>query len=142
MLTIGEVARQLGMQPSAIRYYETRGLMPVPQRRGGKRVYDRDVLDRLALIQLAKAAGFSLDETRELFRDIDTRQPASAVWRKRAAAKRADLDAQIRRATRMKHVLSILTTCNCGTASDCGRIVNMMRERLGLTPEGSRKRRS
>lgn len=141
MLTIGEVAARVGIQPSAIRYYEQLGLVPAAQRKAGKRVYGADMLDRLALIQLAQGAGFALAEIRDLFAEIESRRPAAAVWKRRAAAKRADLNAQIRRATRMKHVLSILATCNCDSVMECGRVLNAMRERLelGRVPSASRR---
>ena len=58
MLTIGAVAARTGLRASAIRYYESRGLLPVASRAAGKRVYDASVLARLAVIRLAKTAGF------------------------------------------------------------------------------------
>jgi MerR family redox-sensitive transcriptional activator SoxR len=130
MLTIGEVASRAGLRPSAIRYYEELGLLPAPPRKAGKRIYDAAVLDRLALIDLAKAAGFSLDEIRALLSDLHLPRPASASWRKRADAKHAELDEQITKATRMQQVLSMLTGCQCATLADCGRVVNAVRKRV------------
>ena len=60
MLTIGEVARRAGVAASALRYYEREGLIPKADRRGGKRVYGEDILDRLALIAVAKGGGFTV----------------------------------------------------------------------------------
>ena len=65
-MSIGEVARHARVQPSAIRYYESLGLLPVPPRTGGKRRYDESVLDWLALVTLARQAGFTIAEIREL----------------------------------------------------------------------------
>ncbi|MEP7002815.1 MAG: MerR family transcriptional regulator, partial [bacterium] len=56
---IGEVGRRTGLQPSAIRYYERIGLLPKPQRAGGKRRYDASVLEWLSLIALAREGGFT-----------------------------------------------------------------------------------
>jgi MerR family redox-sensitive transcriptional activator SoxR len=60
LLTIGEVARRAGVRTSAIRYYEEAGLLPEPERVGGKRRYEKEILRRLALIGGAKRAGFTL----------------------------------------------------------------------------------
>lgn len=127
MLTIGDVASRAGLRPSAIRFYEEQRLVPAAHRKGGKRIYDASVLDRLALIELAKAAGFTLQEIRDLLADVGLRRPASASWRKLADAKRADLDEQISRVAMMKDVLSMLARCTCATLTDCGRALNAAR---------------
>ena len=57
-IRIGEVARRAGIATSAIRYYEREGLILKADRRGNTRVYGVDIFDRLALIELAKSAGF------------------------------------------------------------------------------------
>lgn len=59
-LTISQVARQVGLQPSAIRYYEQIGILLSAQRIGGMRRYDTTVLRRLAVIQRARQTGFTL----------------------------------------------------------------------------------
>ncbi len=62
-LTIGEVAQRAGLRASAIRYYEDIGVLPVPERvYGGHRRYSERVFQRLAFIQLAQQAGFSMAE--------------------------------------------------------------------------------
>ena len=66
-LTISEVARQVGLQASAIRYYEQIGLLPRAQRVNGQRRYDATTLYRLAIIQRARQLGFTLSEIRHLF---------------------------------------------------------------------------
>jgi MerR family transcriptional regulator, redox-sensitive transcriptional activator SoxR len=66
VLTIGEVAREAGLKTSAIRYYESIGVLPEPERDAGQRRYAPDAIGRLRLIGVAKQAGFSLAETRAL----------------------------------------------------------------------------
>jgi MerR family redox-sensitive transcriptional activator SoxR len=61
-MTIGEVARRAGLQASAIRYYEKIGLLPKTQRIGGQRRYETGVLNYLEVIDVAKRAGFRMDE--------------------------------------------------------------------------------
>jgi MerR family redox-sensitive transcriptional activator SoxR len=63
-LTIGQVAAQADVRTSAIRYYEDVGVLPTPERVGGRRRYTVDVLRRLAIIDVAQRAGFTLDEIR------------------------------------------------------------------------------
>lgn len=64
-LTIGEVARRAGLRPSALRYYESVGILSPPQRVSGQRRYDATALQRIALIQLAQRAGFTIAEIRK-----------------------------------------------------------------------------
>jgi DNA-binding transcriptional MerR regulator len=84
-LTIGEVARRAGVAPSSIRYYERIGLLPEPDRLGGQRRYDADVLGKLGFIGVAQSAGFKLREIRELIDGIDR----SHGWESRCARSRA-----------------------------------------------------
>jgi MerR family transcriptional regulator, redox-sensitive transcriptional activator SoxR len=66
-LTISEVARCVGLRPSAIRYYEQIGVLPAAHRVGGQRRYEEGALYRLAALQRARQIGFTLDEIRQLF---------------------------------------------------------------------------
>ena len=61
-LTIGEVARRAGIRTSAIRYYESVGLLPAPPRMSGRRRYDPSIVQRLAVLHLAQEAGFTMAE--------------------------------------------------------------------------------
>src|SRR5215471_16694480 len=92
-LTISEVAEQVGLRPSAIRYYEQMGILPPAERTSGQRRYDRSVLYRLAVIQRARQAGFALDEIRALFFGFRDGTRADARWRKLADHKLAELSA-------------------------------------------------
>src|SRR5919107_1797336 len=65
-LRIGQVAERAGVRVSLIRYYEDVGLLPEPARVSGQRRYDRSVLRRLAVIDVAQRAGLSLEEIKEL----------------------------------------------------------------------------
>src|SRR5260370_37752382 len=67
MLAIGEVARRAGLKPSALRFYERLGLLPVPARASGRRRYDESALLRLRGIGFAREGGFSLQEIGQLF---------------------------------------------------------------------------
>jgi MerR family transcriptional regulator, redox-sensitive transcriptional activator SoxR len=120
LLTIRQVAERAGLRVSAIRYYESRGLVPAAARRSGKRIYDETILDRLAAIELAKAAGLSLAETRDLLTDTSRDRP-DVVWPRVARAKRETLEAEIARLGHVRDLLSVLSTCSCASLADCGR---------------------
>jgi MerR family redox-sensitive transcriptional activator SoxR len=118
-MTIGDVARRAGVRASALRYYESVGLLAAARRAGGRRVYDESVLDTLRLIQLAKDAGFSVAEIRRLLHGFDRATPASARWQAMASRKLEDVTARIARAQAMQGVLQLLLTCQCVQLADC-----------------------
>src|SRR5690349_5831998 len=97
-LTITQVARRAGIRPSAIRYYESIGLLPVPARVHGRRRYDESVSRRLTIIAAAQGMGFTIAEIGVLLHGFDADTPASARWRALAEEKRPHIDALIRRA--------------------------------------------
>jgi MerR family redox-sensitive transcriptional activator SoxR len=121
MLTIGQVALKSGLRASAIRYYESLGLLPSPPRRAGKRIYPDATVERLAVIELAKVAGFGLHEIRSLMADAATGEPVTS-WRTRASAKRLEIDRQMRRLQRTKRILARLAACRCATLEQCGQV--------------------
>jgi MerR family redox-sensitive transcriptional activator SoxR len=130
-LTIGKVAARSGIAASAIRYYESEGLIAKPARRSGWRVYDESVIDQLALIELAKSAGFAMVEIKQLLAGFSRRTPPSERWRKLTRAKLQELDERIAEAERMKAVLRTLTRCACPTLDDCGRALRRQQAREG-----------
>jgi len=123
MLTIGEVAGRTGLAASALRYYEREGLIPRANRLGGRRVWDEDILDRLALVGAAKAAGFTVAEIRVLLSGVARRSPPGKRWRKLADRKLTELDARMAEVERMKRVLEALTSCECPTLEACSRAI-------------------
>lgn len=120
-LMIGEVARRAGFRPSALRYYESVGLIEAPRRRSGRRFYDGDVLEVLRVVRLAQDAGFSLAEIRRLLHGFDRRTPASDRWRGLAERKLREVGALIERARRMQRLLEGLLACECRDLADCVR---------------------
>jgi MerR family redox-sensitive transcriptional activator SoxR len=122
-MSIGEVARRAGVAPSAIRYYESVGLVPPPPRAGGKRRYDATALDWLALVALAREAGFTVAETRELVAGFPPHTPPAERWRALATRKLAEVDALVARAERMRVVLGRALACGCPRLEDCGHVV-------------------
>jgi DNA-binding transcriptional MerR regulator len=95
-LDINEVARRAGVPASTLRFYEEKGLIASIGRRGLRRLFDPGVLERLALIALARTSGFSLDEIARMFAP-DGRP---RIDRRMLAAKAEELDQTIRELTR------------------------------------------
>jgi MerR family redox-sensitive transcriptional activator SoxR len=122
LLSISNVAAQVGLRPSAIRYYEHIGLLLPPQRVGGQRRYDSSVLYRLAVIQRARESGFTLDEIRELFFGFRSTVRASSRWITLSQRKLAELRVQIDKVRTMQRLLQrMITKCRCDTLERCGR---------------------
>ena len=116
-LTIGEVARQVGMRTSRIRYYESVGVLPAPERMSGMRRYTPDVVRRLGIIDVAQRVGFTLDEIREL---LSTEHgTAHEQLQRLAKQKLPDVDELIQRATAVRRWLEMTSHCDCETLDVC-----------------------
>jgi MerR family redox-sensitive transcriptional activator SoxR len=116
-MTIGELARRAGVRPSAIRYYESVGLMTPPARSSGRRVYGTDAVTQAQTIGAARALGFSIREIRTLLRDGQPK--ITERWRTMAERKLPELEALIGRATRMQRMLESALACSCVRIEDC-----------------------
>ena len=116
--SIGEVAERVGLSPSALRYYESIGVLPEPERIGGRRRYDQNALDRLAMIDVAQRAGLTLRETAALLDGLEADAVPSAEWRELAQAKLAEVDALIARAHGMRTLLRSGLACDCLALDD------------------------
>ena len=92
---IGEVAQRAQIAASAIHYYEREGLIPKADRRGNTRDSDVDIFDRISLIELAKSAGCTVAETRQLVRGVSRATPTGPRWRKLALKKLTEVEERI-----------------------------------------------
>jgi DNA-binding transcriptional MerR regulator len=122
-LMIGELARQVGVAPSALRYYEKAGLLPPPVRASGRRRYDHNILGRIRIILLARDAGFSIRETRMFLNGFPAGTMPALRWREMAKRKIAELDQLVARVGQMKLILNASFHCECRELEDCERIV-------------------
>ena len=119
--SISEIARQVGLRASAIRYYEQIGILLPAHRVSGQRRYDQTVLYRLAVVRRAQEAGFTLDEIRQLFFGFVPSTPISERWKRIAERKMLELDARIKQIQSMRELLKKLQTCcECETVERCG----------------------
>jgi DNA-binding transcriptional MerR regulator len=118
-LTIGEVARRARVATSSIRYYERIGLLPKPERVGGQRRYDADVLGRLGFISVAQSAGFKLREIKELVSGVDGANGLGAQMRSLSTQKLGEVEALLERTRAMKGWLEVAKECGCATPAEC-----------------------
>ena len=123
-MRIGEVAKEAGVQPSTLRYYESIGLLPPAKRVGGKRRYTAEALDRLGVIQVAKKAGFTLSEIRMLLSGFSETKPPSTQWKIMAQKKIEEVEALIGRAQGMKRLLVEGLECECLRMEECADFIN------------------
>lgn len=117
-LTIGEVARRAGVATSSIRYYERIGLLPEPDRLGGQRRYDADVLGKLGFIGVAQGAGFKLREIKELINGVDG-PGLGEPMRSLSTQKLDEVEALLERTKAMKGWLEVAQECGCATPEEC-----------------------
>ncbi|CAJ0822326.1 helix-turn-helix domain-containing protein [Ralstonia flaminis] len=122
-LDIAEVTQHAGVPASTLRYYEEKGLIVSTGRRGLRRQFHADVLERLALIALGRAAGFSLDEIAHMFAPGGQLQ----VERQMLAAKADELDRTIRRLTAMRDGLRHAAVCPAPSHMECPTFQRIVR---------------
>ena len=128
-MTIGEVVKRSAIHASAIRYYESVGILPKPQRIAGRRVYGEAIFSLLALVKFARSAGFSVKQIGTLTSGLNG--GFSTAFQKLARTKINELDAMIGHAKQMKALLEDSLHCRCLTAQMCGsRILNGTPKRI------------
>jgi MerR family redox-sensitive transcriptional activator SoxR len=118
-LFIGEVARRAGIRPSAIRYYESIGLLPEPERISGRRRYPAEIVRTLSIISAAQRAGLTLDDVSELLAASDANGGVSERLRTIAGRKLPEINALIERARLVRGWLEAAADCRCPTLEDC-----------------------
>lgn len=123
-MDIGEVVRLSGVPASALRYYESRGLIAAVGRAGARRQFTPEVLDRLAIIALGRSAGLSLDEIGAMMPLEGALRVDRALLRRRVS----DLDDQIRRLSAMREGLRHAAECRAADHLACPTFRRLMRK--------------
>ena len=119
-LSIGQVARRTGIAVSALRYYETQGLLHANRNTGGQRRFARASLRRVSFIIAAQKFGFSIARIRELLEDLpQARTPNEADWSKIALEFRSELDAKIASLEKLRDNLDGCIGCGCLSMKKC-----------------------
>ena len=120
LLSIGDVAARSGIAPSAVRFYESEGLVHATRTDGGQRRYDREVLRRLAFIRVAQRVGLSLDEVRASLAGLpEQRTPTAKDWARLSRSWRPRLDEQIAMLVKLRDELSSCIGCGCLSLRAC-----------------------
>lgn len=114
-IDIAEVAKRTGVPASTLRFYEEKGLIRSVGRQGLRRVFETGVLERLALIALGRAAGFSLDEIGRMF--APGGKPS--IDRDALKAKATELDRTIAQLTAMRDGLLHAAKCSAPSHLEC-----------------------
>jgi DNA-binding transcriptional MerR regulator len=122
-LDIAEVARRSGLPASTLRFYEEKGLIASIGRRGLRRAFDARVLERLALIALGQASGFSLDEIARMFAS----DGKPRIDRASLNTKADELDRTIRRLSAMRDGLRHAAVCKAPSHMECEHFRRLMR---------------
>lgn len=119
-LTIGQLADRSGVAPSALRFYEERGLISAVRTAGNQRRFPQPTLRVVALIRAAQRVGLTLDEIREALETLPSdRAPTVADWTRLSKGWRARLDDQIERVTRLRDDLDSCIGCGCLSLRKC-----------------------
>lgn len=119
-LTIGEVASRSGVATSALRFYETKGLIASERTDGNQRRYPRATLRRVAMIRAGQEVGLSLAELAEALETLPhDKTPTKADWERLSRSWRTRLDAQIAELVGLRDELTDCIGCGCLSLKSC-----------------------
>lgn len=120
LLSIGQLATRTGLAVSAIRYYETQGLIEPLRNAGGQRRFMRADIRRLSFVQIAQQFGFSIARIRALLDELPHgRAPTEKDWGRIGKIFRADLDQRIETLERLRDNLDGCIGCGCLSMKKC-----------------------
>jgi MerR family redox-sensitive transcriptional activator SoxR len=119
-LTIGALSARAGVATSALRFYESEGLIHATRTAGGQRRYPRDALRRVSFIRVAQQVGLTLSEIREAMAQLpDNRTPTHRDWERLSRSWRARLDERIAMLERLRDRLGGCIGCGCLSLQVC-----------------------
>lgn len=119
-IDISELSRRSGVRASALRFYEEKGLIASTGRRGLKRLFAPETAERLSLIALGRACGFTLDDIAGLLDGPD-------IDRRRLRDKAAQLDKRIEQLVRMRDGLRHAADCKVPILTDCPHFLRIVK---------------
>ncbi|MGE5754355.1 MAG: MerR family DNA-binding transcriptional regulator [Planctomycetaceae bacterium] len=131
MLTIGELARRVGVATSALRYWEELGLLPAPARISGQRRYPESAVALVGVILLLRDVRFSLTEQRAF---VASRGVTLDEWRRLARRKLAELDEQIAKAQAAREAIEHALRCPYEDILQCPNFGSLVTARLAGLP--------
>jgi MerR family redox-sensitive transcriptional activator SoxR len=120
LISIGEVAARSGVATSALRFYESVGLLRARRTSGGRREYPRHVLRRVAFIRIAQRMGLTLEDVKEALSLVPAdRAPTRAEWARVSRAWRARLDERVAMLLALRDELTSCIGCGCLSLKRC-----------------------
>ena len=120
LLTIGELGRRAGVATSALRFYETKGLIFSQRTAGNQRRYERATLRRVGVIRAAQAVGVPLGMIREALATLPRhRTPTHEDWERLSSGWREELEARIGELERLRDKLTSCIGCGCLSLDAC-----------------------
>ncbi len=120
LLSIGQLATRTGLAVSAIRYYETQGLIDPLRNAGGQRRFMRADIRRLSFVQIAQQFGFSIARIKALLDELPAgRAPMEKDWGRIAQIFRTDLDQRIETLEKLRDNLDGCIGCGCLSMKKC-----------------------
>jgi MerR family redox-sensitive transcriptional activator SoxR len=138
LLSIGQVAQRAGVAPSALRYYESLGLIASTRTAGDRRRYQRAVLRRIAVIRAAQRVGLTLEDIRAAFAHLPVdAAPTRAQWARTAAQWRPLIERRISELEKVRDDLTGCIGCGCLSLQRC-RLYNPT-DQLGADGPGPRR---
>ncbi|OZG72222.1 MerR family transcriptional regulator [Hahella sp. CCB-MM4] len=132
-MDIGIVAKHAGLPASTLRFYEEKGLIESVGRKGLRRLFDEDVLDRLALIALGQHAGFTLDEIAAMFTSKGPK-----IDREQLLEKADQLDRTIKKLEAMSKGLRHAAKCSAPNHFECSKFQRL----LNVATKSQQKRKA
>ncbi|CAG7573147.1 MerR family redox-sensitive transcriptional activator SoxR [Barrientosiimonas humi] len=137
-LTVGEVATRSGVAVSALHFYERQGLITSTRTAGNQRRFRRDVLRRVALIQIAQQLGIPLADLRDQLETLPPdRAPTRQDWERLTAGWQSELDARIERLQQLRNRFTDCVGCGCLSIDRC--LLANQNDRLGKHGSGPRR---
>ena len=127
-MKIGDLASRGGLSASAIRYYESMGILKPAQRVAGQRRYSADAVDRVLLIRFATDMGFTLNEIRLFLEGLRGDTPVGPRWTRLAKRKIREVEETIQRSQRLKLLLQHLLRCHCASLQVCVEHLSLSRD--------------
>lgn len=119
-MNIGTAARQSGLPPKTIRYYEDIGLLTADRAANGYRDYSDEDVHRLRFVQRSRSLGFSVEECRQLLSLYTDRDRASADVKAIATEKLGEIDRKIAELTGLREMLGhLVENCHGDARPDC-----------------------
>ena len=123
LMDIADVAERSGISTSGLRYYEKRKLISAVSRNGLRRQYEPGIIQELALITLAKSAGFTLNEIGALLQ----RPVTTSLPRGKLVQKAKDLELQAQRLENLARMLRHVANCPYESHFECARFQKLLK---------------